>query len=63
MCIGFQLPFTLKTVQGALFSNKYNDLRLSLERKKIIFQTSGDNSQEAIGTSSKNVNKAFILSP
>lgn len=26
MCIGFKLLFTLKTVQGASFSNKYNTL-------------------------------------
>lgn len=26
MCIGFKLLFTLKTVQGASFSNKYNIL-------------------------------------
>lgn len=47
MCIGFKLPFTLKTFQGASFSNKCNTLTFLGEKKKI-FQISGDKSQEAI---------------
>lgn len=48
MCIGFKLLFTLKTIQGASFSNKHNTLDIFVEEKKKTFQISRDNSQEAI---------------